>query len=466
MQLREVPDVVGCLLTGQPLPVRPCVGGVQGADELAVGRRAGGGLRDIPSDSWSRWKRRYVVTQVTSSGVSCGSTPTDSFLIARGMKCESWATASSGWLSSMRCSRVVPDRGQPTTKTNGFWRSGVSAQGSTSATRVILVSPDRFGLATAWTVAPHPSARRPLALQGVAVDRCLAHTSCHRLQRGVLAAGTEQFELSALFRDPLVLEVQDLVGAGHLAQVVGDQERGATPREVCQRIGHQPRVLAVKAGGWLVQDQDGRIADGRTGDRDALSLSTGQSYATFAQHGVVTVGQRLYELVGVGQSCRGLDLLRRRVGRAVPDVLPHGGSEQKRVLEDHADLGPEGLQGVIADVASVHKDAPGLRVIQAQDEVDQRGLAMTRCADNRDPLPSLDLEGDFAQDRVSRFVGERHGLEADISRSGGAETASGLSSMSGSCWNTSSTRSPAATPFAIRPVYLAKSRTGLRAFLR
>ena len=82
-----------------------------------------------------------------------------------------------------------------------------------------------------------------------------------------------------MFRDPLVLEVQDLVGAGHLAQVVGDQERGATPREVCQRIGHQPRVLAVKAGGWLVQDQDGRITDGRTGDRDALSLSTGQSYA-------------------------------------------------------------------------------------------------------------------------------------------------------------------------------------------
>ena len=68
---------------------------------------------------------------------------------------------------------------------------------------------------------------------------------------------------------------------------------------------------------------------------------------------------------------------------------------------------------------------------------------------NRDPLPSLDLEGDFAQDRVSGFVGERHGLEADISSQCRAETASGLSSMSGSCWNTSSTRSPAATPFAI-----------------
>ena len=90
------------------------------------------------------------------------------------------------------------------------------------------------------------------------------------------------------------------------------------PRARCVSASVTSRVLAVKAGGWLVQDQDGRITDGRTGDRDALSLSTGQSYATFAQHGVVTVGQRLYELVGVGQSCRGLDLLRRRVGRAVP----------------------------------------------------------------------------------------------------------------------------------------------------
>src|SRR6266851_8123204 len=37
------------------------------------------------------------------------------------MKCVSLATASCGCASSMRCSSVVPERGQPTTKRNGFW---------------------------------------------------------------------------------------------------------------------------------------------------------------------------------------------------------------------------------------------------------------------------------------------------------------------------------------------------------
>ena len=46
----------------------------------------------------------------------------------------------------------------------------------------------------------------------------------------------------------------------------------------------------------------------------------------------------------------------------------------------------------------------------------------------------------------------------------GAGTASGESLMSGWCRKTSRTRSPAATALASRPVYLAKSRTGLRAF--
>src|SRR5438105_1530745 len=40
--------------------------------------------------------------------------------IARGMKCESFATASWGWLLSMRCKSVVPERGQPTANKYGL----------------------------------------------------------------------------------------------------------------------------------------------------------------------------------------------------------------------------------------------------------------------------------------------------------------------------------------------------------
>lgn len=117
MQKRQVADVVGCLLTGKVLAAQVGVLGVEGADELGVAPRGGSCPPDgfvvkaepvealvaaHPGDEIRGQRRVSALGQVLYSAWD---------------ECVSLATARRGWLSSIRCSSVVPERGQPTTNT-------------------------------------------------------------------------------------------------------------------------------------------------------------------------------------------------------------------------------------------------------------------------------------------------------------------------------------------------------------
>ena len=73
-------------------------------------------------------------------------------------------------------------------------------------------------------------------------------------------------------------------------------------------------------------------------DRHALALAARQLHAALADDGVVAVLERLDELVGVRDAADPLDLVERRVGLAVADVLGDGAVEQEVVLQHDAEL--------------------------------------------------------------------------------------------------------------------------------
>ena len=93
------------------------------------------------------------------------------------------------------------------------------------------------------------------------------------------------------------------------------------------------------------------------------------------------------EVVGVGGFGSGLDISSvRGVQLAVGDVLPDGGAEEDRVLEDDPDLPPQGLELVVLYVHPVDTDGALLGLVEAQDQADERGFAGSRGAHQRHPL--------------------------------------------------------------------------------
>ena len=72
-------------------------------------------------------------------------------------------------------------------------------------------------------------------------------------------------------------------------------------------------ALGIESAGCLVEDQDSRVADQRTGDRQALALPARQIGGTFLNMGLVPARQVFDELLRAGQPCGVNDVLEARI---------------------------------------------------------------------------------------------------------------------------------------------------------
>jgi len=171
-----------------------------------------------------------------------------------------------------------------------------------------------------------------------------------------------------------------------------------------QRRLHEPLALAVEGAGRLVQQEQRSTAQEGACDRQALALPAGQPRARILDVRVETLGEALDEL----PDARGLggptDLLLGGLRPAVADVLPHARVEEERHLRDHRVLPGPGVQGQLAQVHAVDRDAPLGRIEEAGDEVDQRRLAGARRPDEGQGLARAQLQVEALE---SGLVGSR-----------------------------------------------------------
>ena len=131
--------------------------------------------------------------------------------------------------------------------------------------------------------------------------------------------------------DLAVVQNQDEVGVAHGAYPLGYHDHGAVA------LAHQPvergldrRLrLGVHGRGAVVEDQEPGVYEQRPGYGYALALSPREPDPPLADDGVVALGQRADELVGLRRPCCGFDLLLRRVRAAVGYVVAHGAREEQ-----------------------------------------------------------------------------------------------------------------------------------------
>src|SRR5688572_31289374 len=107
-----------------------------------------------------------------------------------------------------------------------------------------------------------------------------------------------------------------------------DDDGRAVAHQPLERLLYQSLALRIERARRLVEQQDRRVAQDRTRDRDPLTLTPGEPRAALAKERVVAVRKPSNELVGRGGDRGRLDL---RVGGAWPaiaDVLPCARGEQ------------------------------------------------------------------------------------------------------------------------------------------
>ena len=133
-----------------------------------------------------------------------------------------------------------------------------------------------------------------------------------------------------------LVQHQAAVGADHAGQAVR-QDHAAAFHQPVQRLLDQRLVLGVDRGQRLVQDQDGRVAQQRAGDRQALALSAGQLQPAFADAGGVAFGSAMMKSSMLA-ALAAAQLLAAGVGPAQAQVVLDGAVEKHDVLAHQRDL--------------------------------------------------------------------------------------------------------------------------------
>ena len=209
----------------------------------------------------------------------------------------------------------------------------------------------------------------------------------HGGQQGAEERGAgPEFVHGAGVHDPAAVQQGDAVGEFEGGPAVGDDHGGGPADGFAQRGVDLGLHAGVDRRGGVVQDEDGRVAQQRPGQRDALALAAGQGQALFADDRVVALREAFDELVGPGDRGGPPDPVLVRVRVAVGDVGADGVGEQQALLEDVADPGAQRVEGQLADVGAADQHRTGRHVVEARQQGGRGGLAGAGRADQGDGL--------------------------------------------------------------------------------
>ena len=257
---------------------------------------------------------------------------------------------------------------------------------------------DGFGLGLSF-VGPNQDRRRrgPLSGHQAVVDAIFV---------------LQQLAGRALFDQLAALEHDDAVRVGHARKTVGDDQRGAAALQMIERLLDGRFVFRVNTRQGFVQHQDRCVLEQRAGDGQALALPARQAHAALTDERRVAIGQLENELMRVGGAARRLQLLRCGPRPRDVQVVSDAAIKQVRVLRNHGDLASQHVDRQVAQVVSVEQHATLLRIDEAQQQVDQRGLARARRPDHTQAPARLQLERHVGESRASAAgIAKRHVVE-------------------------------------------------------
>ena len=201
--------------------------------------------------------------------------------------------------------------------------------------------------------------------------------------------------------DRAAVEDDDPVGAHDRPDALGDDHHGRVADLAVERRP-EPRVgLEVERREAVVEDVDLGPLDERAGDRERWRWPPDRFEPPWVTGASSPSAISRTNVLGLGDPQGVPQLVVGRVGLAEAEVAGDRAAEQERLLRDEPDPRPDVVAGAASRTSTPSiVRLPAGDVVEARDEVDQRGLAAARAADDGGRLARLDDQRDVAQDRV------------------------------------------------------------------
>ena len=175
-----------------------------------------------------------------------------------------------------------------------------------------------------------------------------------------------------------------------------------------------PLSERVNAGGGFVQDEDGRFLHQDAQQCHQLTLPHRKHRPAFPDDRVQTVRQGLQPFAIPNLARHRQDICFGHFRRGITDILGHRPGEQERHLRNNTQLPPVLLQVKGADIRSVDQYPPGLKLVEAGDQLRQRGFPRAGMADDGQVLAGPDGQAEVGQHRLVISISKRNVLEADF----------------------------------------------------
>ena len=199
----------------------------------------------------------------------------------------------------------------------------------------------------------------------------------------ILALLCQQLVMGAALHDLTVIHDQDQVAITDGGKAVCHDQHRTVSQLVIDYIKDGILCTKVQAGGRFIKDVKARILQERTGQCNALLLTTGQAITGFLQIGVVLQRQLADELVCVGLLGRLPHLIEGSLGAGDADILEDRLAEQLNVLRDIGNAAADGCIAVLVQIDTIHTDGAALRLVILEQELCDGGLAGTRGTNQR-----------------------------------------------------------------------------------
>ncbi len=123
------------------------------------------------------------------------------------------------------------------------------------------------------------------------------------------------------------------------------------------------------------------------------------------------------EIVGQGRFCGVDHALLGNIVQAVADVVPHGVVKQYIFLGDHGNLLAQRLDGDAADVHAVDANRARSKLVEARQQIYQRGFASAARANQGDHFSAARAKANILQNHGGiAAVGKTHIVEFDFAR--------------------------------------------------
>ena len=195
---------------------------------------------------------------------------------------------------------------------------------------------------------------------------------------------------------------------------MGDHEYGAPFHQVIHTLLHDTLGSGIDGRCRLVKDQDRRICDRRSRDREQLSLSLGEFFSVAAQLSIIPVRQHPDKSVRMCQLCSLYYFFIGRIQLAVADIFFDRSGKQMCILKNDTERPSQVSLLYLINIDVVIPDLSVRHIIETVDQVGDRRLSCAGGTDERQLLSRFCIQCQIMEHHMIRSVAERHIVETHI----------------------------------------------------